>query len=73
MPKPSVPEIYGFITKETLEGLLLQTENEGEEELEILYQNVKVSLDMVNSRATMKISSKIREIQDQLKTKLIVF
>ena len=73
MPKPCVPEIYGFITKDTLEGLLLQTENEGEEELEILYQNVKVSLDMVNSRATMKISSKIREIQDQLKTKFIVF
>ena len=49
LPQASVPDIYSFISKDTLEGLLLQTEDGDTEELEALYQKVKQGLDCINS------------------------
>ena len=62
--EPNIPIIYNMLSKETLEGLLLQTD---EDNWEAVYELIKKAVTQINNKAEMQVSHKIKEIRDQLK------
>lgn len=62
--EPNIPVVYNMLSKETLEGLLLQTD---EDNWETVYELVKKAVTQINNKAEMQVSHKIKEIRDQLK------